>query len=185
MDIITSIIANNLQAIRKERQMTLQTLANLTGVSKSMLGEIERGTGNPTITVLWKITTGLKISISRLIYEQNPGCVIVREKDRQVLQDAPQLFSMIFACDHTRNFEVYHMEFQPCTAPYVSGSHDQGVVEYMMVYQGSFTITVNDKTFRLEKDDALMFDADTPHSYVNEGDVVAKAYSLIYYTKSL
>lgn len=184
MDIITSIIAANLQAIRKERQMSLQTLANLTGVSKSMLGEIERGTGNPTITVLWKITTGLKISISRLIYEQDPGCRVVREKERQVLQDAPQNISMIFACDHTRNFEVYHMEFQP-QAVYASSSHDQGVVEYLMVYQGCFTITVTDKTFHLEKDDALLFDADTPHSYVNKGAIVAKAYSLIYYPNSM
>lgn len=184
MDIITSIIAANLQAIRKERQMSLQTLATLTGVSKSMLGEIERGTGNPTITVLWKITTGLKISISRLIYEQNPGCLVVRENERQVLQGAPQNISMIFACDHTRNFEVYHMEFQP-QATYTSNSHDMGVVEYMMVYQGCFTITVNDKSYHLAKDDALLFDADTPHSYVNKGDVVAKAYSLIYYPKSM
>ena len=184
MDIITSIIAANLQSIRKERQLTLQDLATLTGVSKSMLGEIERGTSNPTITVLWKIITGLKISISRLIHEQDADCRIVREKDWHELQAAPQNISMIFECDHTRNFEVYHMEFQP-RAVYASDSHDQGVVEYLMVYEGCFTITVNNKAFHLTKGDSLLFDADSPHSYVNKGDAVAKAYSLIYYPKAM
>ena len=184
MDIITSIIAANLQAIRKERQLTLQDLATLTGVSKSMLGEIERGTSNPTITVLWKIITGLKISISRLIHEPDTGCQIVKEKDWPTLQAAPQNISMIFECDHTRNFEVYHMEFQP-GAIYASDSHDKGVVEYLMVYEGCYTITVNNKAFHLAKGDSLIFDADAPHAYENKGDTVAKAYSLIYYPNAM
>lgn len=184
METITHIIAANLQAIRKERQLTLQDLATLTGVSKSMLGEIERGTSNPTITVLWKIITGLKISISRLIHEPDTACRIVQEKDWHTLQAAPQNISMIFECDYSRNFEVYHLEFQPHVT-YASDSHDQGVVEYMMVYEGCFTIMVNNKAFHLAKGDSLTFEADFPHSYVNQGDEVAKAYSLIYYPKAM
>lgn len=184
MEIITEIIAANLQAIRKERQMTLQDLADLTGVSKSMLGEIERGTSNPTITVLWKIITGLKISISHLIHEQDADCRLVKENEWRTLSAAPADISMIFECDHTRNFEVYHMEFQP-RASYASDRHDQGVVEYMMVYEGCFTITVNSRSFELVKGDSLLFDADAIHSYVNSGDSVAKAYSLIHYPRAM
>ncbi|MDL2271608.1 XRE family transcriptional regulator [Desulfovibrio sp. OttesenSCG-928-I05] len=184
MEIITDIIAANLQSIRKERQLTLQDLADLTGVSKSMLGEIERGTSNPTITVLWKIITGLKISISRLIHEQNTDYRMVKEDEWRTLHMFPADISMIFACDHTRNFEVYHMEFQPGSV-YASDSHDKGVVEYLMVYEGCYTITVNNKSFDLKKGDSLLFDADSPHSYVNNCECVAKAYSLIYYPKSM
>ena len=184
MEIITEIIAANLQSIRKERQMTLQDLADLTGVSKSMLGEIERGTSNPTITVLWKIITGLKISISHLIHEQDADCRMVRENEWRTLNTTPADISMIFECDHTRNFEVYHMEFQPGTS-YASDRHDLGVVEYMMVYAGCFTITVNHKSFELARGDSLLFDADTPHAYVNNGDSVARAYSLIHYPRAM
>jgi len=184
MEIITEIIAANLQSIRKERRMTLQDLADVTGVSKSMLGEIERGTSNPTITVLWKIITGLKISISHLIHEHDADCRLVRIEEWRTLNAAPADISMIFECDHTRNFEVYHMEFHP-RANYASDSHDQGMVEYMMVYEGGFTITVNNKSFDLGKGDSLLFDADTPHSYINNGDSVAKAYSLIHYPRSM
>ena len=42
-------IAVNLKRIRKSRNMSLDMLAEKTGVSKSMLGQIERGESNPTV----------------------------------------------------------------------------------------------------------------------------------------
>lgn len=180
MSDITSIIARNLQALRKEKKMTLQDLADLTGVSKSMLGEIERASSNPTITVLWKITTGLKVPISRLIHDQQPICSLVYEGERRVLHDDPANISMIFECDHTRNFEVYHMRFQP-GALHSSNKHDQGVVEYIMVYEGQYTISVGEQSFILKTGDSMYFDANHNHCYQNTGKAVAKAYSVIYY----
>lgn len=183
MDSITNVIAGNLQAIRKERRMTLQDLADVTGVSKSMLGEIERGASNPTITVLWKISTGLKISISHLIHEQAASCLMVEEGQWRALHSAPTTISMIFECDHTRNFEVYHMEFQP-GAEHPSTSHEIGVMEYIMTYEGAFRIILDKQTFDLKKGDSLLFEADSPHSYINNGNAPAKAYSIIYYPRN-
>lgn len=182
MNAIIQTIAKNLQTIRKERQLTLQDLAELTGVSKSMLGEIERGASSPTITVLWKIASGLKIPISNLIHEATPHVLMVQEKDWLTLSDAPEYnLSLIFDYDHTRNFEVYHIDFEPgalrCSQP-----HQAGVVEYTMVYEGTLTIEVNGKEFVLGKGDSLIFEADKPHSYRNRGEVPTKAYSLIYYS---
>ena len=50
MDNLNLIIANNLKRIRDERKLSLDKVADLTGVSKSMLGQIERGESNPTIS---------------------------------------------------------------------------------------------------------------------------------------
>ncbi len=180
MDNITNIIAGNLQAIRKERRMTLQDLADATGVSKSMLGEIERGASNPTITILWKISTGLKISISRLIHEQKAACRKVEEKDWRMLHNDPTNISMIFECDHTRNFEVYHLEFQP-GSEHPSTSHEKGVMEYIMTYEGRFKIVLDKQVFQLNQGESLLFEADSLHSYLNDGEAPAKAYSIIYY----
>ena len=57
-------IGERLKEIRNTRQLTLDDVAELTGVSKPMLGQIERGQSLPTINVLWKISTGLKIPLS-------------------------------------------------------------------------------------------------------------------------
>ena len=45
-------IAFNLKRIRKSKNMSLDMLAERTGVSKSMLGQIERGESNPTVSTL-------------------------------------------------------------------------------------------------------------------------------------
>ena len=182
MSDITSIIARNLASLRKERHMTLQDLADVTGVSKSMLGEIERGSSNPTITVLWKITTGLKVPISRLVHDQQPVCSLVREKDSRILREAPGQIRLIFECDHTRNFEVYQMDFAP-GASHASGSHDQGVIEYLMVYEGEYTINVGQQSHVLKVGDSMFFEAGHNHSYSNSGSKAAKAFSIIYYTQ--
>ena len=57
-------IGERLKEIRNTRQLTLDDVAELTGVSKPMLGQIERGQSSPTINILWKISTGLKIPLS-------------------------------------------------------------------------------------------------------------------------
>ena len=48
-------IGKKLKIARQSRNMTLDELAEVTGVSKPMLGQIERGQSSPTVTTLWKI----------------------------------------------------------------------------------------------------------------------------------
>ena len=52
---MNQIVAGNIRRLRKEKKLTMEKLAKLSGVSKSMLAQIERGDGNPTISTLWKI----------------------------------------------------------------------------------------------------------------------------------
>lgn len=181
MEDITGNIATNLQAIRKEKQLTLQELADVTGVSKSMLGEIERGSSSPTITVLWKISTGLRITISDLIYEKRPDFHLAHPEDWNVLQEGDgYIIALIFEYKTNRNFEVYHLFFD-AHSRYDSDRHQPGVKEYTMVYEGQLTLTVAGESFALNAGDSFIFDAGSVHSYHNDQDVPAKAYSVIYY----
>ena len=61
MDYLSKNVAANLKRIRKSKCMSLDQAAEQTGVSKSMLAQIERGTANPSLGVLGKITSGLRI----------------------------------------------------------------------------------------------------------------------------
>ena len=58
MENFNIVFAKNLKRIREDRKLSLDKVADLTGVSKSMLGQIERGDSNPTITTVWKIANG-------------------------------------------------------------------------------------------------------------------------------
>ena len=63
---ISKTTARNIKRIRENKKMTLDAAAAATGVSRSMLSQIERGDANPTITVLWKIANGFKVSFAAL-----------------------------------------------------------------------------------------------------------------------
>ncbi|WP_155730229.1 helix-turn-helix domain-containing protein, partial [Staphylococcus cohnii] len=66
---INDIIAENLKLYRKQNGYSLEQLSEATGVSKTMLGQIERKISIPSITTLWKIANGLKISFTELTQE--------------------------------------------------------------------------------------------------------------------
>ncbi|MFR7383404.1 MAG: helix-turn-helix domain-containing protein [Anaerostipes sp.] len=66
-------VAVNLKRIRTSKGMSLDVLSEQTGVSKSMLAQIEKGTANPSLGVLGKITSGLRIEFQELIRSSTNG----------------------------------------------------------------------------------------------------------------
>ena len=67
LPILPHNVAVNLKRIRTSKGMSLDVLSEQTGVSKSMLAQIEKGTANPSLGVLGKITSGLRIEFQELI----------------------------------------------------------------------------------------------------------------------
>lgn len=66
LDKFSFIIAENLKRFRDERKLSLDNVSKLSGVSKSMLGQIERGEANPTVSTVWKIANVLKYHLQNL-----------------------------------------------------------------------------------------------------------------------
>ena len=58
-----SALGERLKAIRDSRNLNLSDVSELTGISKAMISKIERGESVPTITTVWKIANGLKITL--------------------------------------------------------------------------------------------------------------------------
>ena len=56
LDTMNMIVAKNIKRLREENKLSMEELAKLSGVSKSMLAQVERGKGNPTLSTLWKIS---------------------------------------------------------------------------------------------------------------------------------
>ncbi|MGE7761476.1 helix-turn-helix domain-containing protein [Peribacillus sp. NPDC097895] len=68
-------IGQRLRFYRQRRKLSLDDLAELTGVSKPMLGQIERGSSNPTVAILWKIAAGLQIPFGSFLV-RNPSIIV-------------------------------------------------------------------------------------------------------------
>ncbi len=87
MEEIQLILAKNLKTIREKEKLSLEKVSQLTGVSKTMIGQIERGESSPTLTTIWKIANGLKVSFTSLINNPQPDTKVVLRNDVQVLSE--------------------------------------------------------------------------------------------------
>lgn len=181
MDDITSVIANNLKEIRRNRQLTLEALSSQSGVSISMLGEIERGVTNPTITILWKITEGLKIPFTELLEQKTLPVEIIRREQATMLMDGSGIKILtLFGFDPEKKFEIYLKILEP-ESDYQSPGHPICKEEYLLVCEGEIIMDTCGQQVELRQGDAIKFDGAGPHTYHNPGKTTSKAYCLLYY----
>ncbi len=164
-------IAWNLKRIRQQQNISLDVLAEHTGVSKSMLGQIERGEANPSIGVLGKITGGLHIEIQELLQEPKNLLVLQRQADLRPIKAGESKYQIysLFSPEEKQNFEIYQMEIMPGQR-YASSSHGNHTREYVLVSQGRLKLELEQKVYELDERDSLRFDSDKPHTYYNEGE---------------
>jgi len=185
MENINDAVANNLKLIREQKKLSLDGLAKVTGVSKSMLAQIERGEANPSISTVWKIANGLKIPFTELIARQEKDFEIVEKGEVPLLSEDGGRFRNypVFPFDSTRKFEIYYIEIDP-GASLQSEAHPENTHEFITVFSSVLEIGVNNEVLRVGKESAVRFKADYPHSYKNVGREICKLNMVINYLKS-
>jgi XRE family transcriptional regulator, regulator of sulfur utilization len=182
MEDITLLVAHNLKKIRDEKKLSLDKLAELTGVSKSMLGQIERGESSPTISVVWKIANGLKISFTTLLSVPQTEIRVVQKAAIPPLVEDRGRYRLFpfFPIEDDRRFEIYIIEIDP-GGTLSAEPHPSGTREYLTVFSGELTLRVHDQEYRVAAGDALRFQADRPHTYLNTGESLTQIHLVIHY----
>lgn len=182
MEKLNVIIAENLKRLRAEKMLSLNNVSKLTGVSKSMLGQIERCEVNPTVSTVWKIANGLKISCTQLMSMPEADFEIVDKSQVQPLVEDNGRIKIFPVCpfDSAMRFEMYSIEIDD--KGYLSSeAHQQGTQEFITVFSGKLTISINDEDFVVTTGNFIRFKADSPHAYKNTGDTICSLSMVIYY----
>ena len=179
---LQNVIGHNLKTIRARKKLTLDAAAGLAGVSRSMLAQIEKGDVNPTISVLWKIANGYKVSFTSLLdrQEQDPQLIHAREVTPLVEDEGRYVNYPAFPFQEGRLFETYRIQIAPGGA-LTAQAHMAGTEEYITVFSGAVEIQVDGISYALACGDSLHFRADTGHAYRNTGADTAQRSMLIYY----
>lgn len=182
MDDITEYIGKNLKNLRKARGLSLDKASELTEVSKAMLAQIERGDSVPTVTTLWKIANGLKISFSSLINQRVRKIQVIKKSEMNMITDENNHYRVMTVVPFTpeKQFEVFSVELDPHTEQ-ISSSHNPGVEEHIFVKKGELEIDINGTIETISKDEAIVFEGDQPHIYRNTKDDFLQLMVLIYY----
>jgi transcriptional regulator with XRE-family HTH domain len=177
-------VAENLRQRRKGRSLSLDDLAQASGVSRAALSQIETCKSNPTVGVLWKIAVGLGMPISELIGAPRSGAVVLRRNDSQILRSADSKFESrpLAPAGTSPLVELYELRLS-ARSTHASEPHAPGTHEVIVVLSGQLRMHVHDEVYELGAGDSIAFAADRPHSYENPAGAEARYHNVITYER--
>ena len=168
--------------VRKERGLTLEQLAEKSGVSKSMLSQIERGTVSPTFTVLWNLTQSLGIDLAVLDQSANERNIIEHSHaystPSKSSADGKCTLRMLTPNRTVLPVEWYHLNSQP-GGVLTSSAHASGTYEHLTCTHGRLQVCSGDLSAIAETGDTVRYRADLPHSIRNIGTEDAQGLLVI------
>lgn len=175
------IVAKNIRRLREERNLSMEELAKLSGVSKSMLAQVERGDGNPTLSTLWKLSNGMKVPFDALTVRPKEPYEIVKISEIQPLsEDNGRVKNYsLFPDDENRRFAVYYLELEP-ESYWQSEPHLRGTTEFITVFEGTIEIVADSQRFLVARGESIRFRGDTVHSYRNTGRENAVLHMILF-----
>ena len=180
---LAPIVGANLRRLRIRRGLSLEKLAQRSGVSRAMLGQVELGQSAPTINVLWKIARALDVTFATLIQAREAGgTTVLKHAAAKVLTSHGGHFSSraLFPFDGPRRAEFYELRLA-AGATESADAHAPGTVENLVVVERPG----HAETHRLDAGDAIVFEADCPHSYISVGGRDCLMYLVMTYAEEI
>lgn len=162
-------VAGNIRRIRKSKKLSLEQTAVLSGVSRSMLGQIERGEANPSVAILGKIAQALKVPAEVLLENDDFDSLLLARTAavKAHLSDGGKVnLRPSMPYDETTRQESYFLDIyiSGCYAPELSVP---GSLCHLTVLSGSVELTAEGENFHLLERDAIRFAADQPWTVRN------------------
>lgn len=178
-------VSDGLRRFRKARGLSLDELAQRSGVSRAALSQIEGARTNPTLAVLWKVAVGLEVPFQALIgatEEKTPQ--LMRASDTAPLRSADgRMESRLLSPRGTApDLEIYELKFLP-KGVHRSEPHSEGTTEILTVTAGALRVTIEDHAYELSAGDTMFFHADAPHVYENKSAHESRAIDVIRYAR--
>jgi transcriptional regulator with XRE-family HTH domain len=175
---INQRIAGRVRDLRSARGQSLETLAQRSGVSRSMISLIERGESSATAVVLEKLAASLGVSLAALFEDtQAPVSPLARRKTQPQWRDPASgyLRRNLSPAGFASPLQLVEIEFPPgARVAYESGVREVPMHQQVWVLEGSIEVSVGEEQFRLEAGDCLAMVLDRPTAYRNPGRKAAR-----------
>jgi transcriptional regulator with XRE-family HTH domain len=182
------IVGRNLRRLRVRKGYSLERLAKQSGVSRAMLGQIETGKSVPTIGLLWKVATALAVPFASLMAtDEVRGTQVLRKANAKILSSNQGLFTSraLFPFDGERRTEFYELRLAPLHCERAD-AHARGTRENLVVAKGTIeVVSGSERPVTLAQGDAIVFEADVPHSYRNLEADEAIVFLVMTYVESV
>ena len=77
---IENRIGRKIHQYRKDKSLTIKEFSDISGISTALVSQLERGIGNPSLSVLRLICRTLDISLSSLFFEEIDNASLIRRR---------------------------------------------------------------------------------------------------------
>ncbi len=177
-------LGGRVKQLRAERGWSLEALARASGVSRSMLSDIEREQANPTLAVTLRIARAFGLSLGELL--ESPGAssaiTVIRAGDRAYLyrSDPDVQIRTLSPLHLEKDVELYEIRLQTGGA-LRSAPHYEGTREFLAVQKGQVRVESAGDAESLGAGDSATYRADLPHALVNSGRGEAVVFLVVIY----
>jgi len=169
---INQHLGRRVKKLRTEKGWSLEALANASGVSRSMLSQIEREQANPTLAVTLRIAQAFGMALGDLL--EMPGATsaiaVIRGDDHAYHYKSDKLCRVrtLSPLNLEKDVELYEVQLQPGGA-LRSSPHFEGTREFVTVAKGQVRLESADDREDLSAGDSASYRADVPHAIINTG----------------
>ena len=173
-------LSENIKNLRNLRGFTQSKLAKLAKIPRSTIASIESGSGNPTLSVLGKLSSSLQVTIEELISKPKAQCELYPKGTLPIKTRGAGKAATISKLlpDPIPGMEIDRMEIK--AGFNIKGvPHTKGTREYLFCEKGEITLWTSGEKFLLKEGDVAVFAGDQPHSYHNKGKKVAIAFGVV------
>jgi transcriptional regulator with XRE-family HTH domain len=168
-------IADRVRELRDARGLSLDALAGLCGVSRSMISLVERGESSPTAAVLEKLAAGLGVTLASLFdapaaESRPPGGPVSRRSDQPLWKDPASGYVRrnVSPPGISHPMQIVEVHFPPGgRVAFENGVRDARMLQQVWVLEGSIDITVGDQRHQLREGDCLAMELDRPTMFHN------------------
>lgn len=168
-------IAERVKELRSASRLSLDTLANRSGVSRSMISLIERGKCSPTAAILGKLSVGLCVTVASLFEtplgeKRLAGGPVSRRKDQLQWQDPVSGYRRrnLSPSSVPQPMQIVEVDFPPCgRVAFENASYNVRVYQQVWVLRGSINITLGTESYRLQSGDCMAMQLDRPIVFHN------------------
>lgn len=177
---ITGRLAEGLRSARKARGLSLDAVAGLSGVSRSMVSQIERGESSPTVATLWNLTRALGVDFAGLIEPAPKAAIAVtRAAEAPVMTGHGRgvRIRILSPAETVGHHEVYDLAFA-AGGLLQSAPHSSGCREHLTVIEGRLAIRSGEEDADLEPGDTARYPADRDHE-IRAPDGPARAILIV------
>jgi transcriptional regulator with XRE-family HTH domain len=165
-------LGDRVKRLRSERGWSLEALANASGVSRSMLSQIEREQANPTLAVTLRIARAFALTLGELLETPNAASsvTVIRANDHayHYRSDAHCQIRTLSPLNLEKDVEFYEVHLKPGGA-LRSAPHFEGTREFLTVQKGQVRIESANDSEILHPGDSANYRADVPHAIINTG----------------